>query len=1085
MTDDPRLQALLDQLLVSHATPDEVCESCPELLPEVRDRWRRLRRVQADLDALFPPPTEPGAPPLTAEEPVLPRIPGYEAETVLGRGGMGIVFRARHLRLNRLVALKMVLAGPYAGPQERARFQREAEAVAALRHPNIVQIYDIGDSDGRPYFTMEYVEGGSLARKLAGAPQPARQAAALLSALAAAMEAAHQSGIVHRDLKPANILLTADAAPKISDFGLARRLDGESGLTRTGAALGTPSYMAPEQAQGNPDAVGPAADIYALGAILYELLTGRPPFQAKTATETVQQLLSQDPVPPSRLNARVPRDLETICLKCLHKEPQRRYAAAAALAEDLDRFLRGEAIAARPESRVARLARRVRRRPVLSALVVLVALFTFALVAGGLWVLSARAAARHRLEAEQADRERATEEHLRDMVRRLNESSWLEARAALERARDRLGDHDAPELRRRLDQGERDLALALRLDNIRLNGSVTVSGTQARCDKQYEDALREAGFGQVSDPPELVAGRIRNSHIRRALVTALDDWAELTPDPGRQDWILEVARQAEPNPTEWRVRARTPAIRKDPAALAELIANAPIDDSSVSLLLALAKHLNPDGPERERFLKQIQRAHPDDFWANLRLGDVLMKLKRAWEAIGYYQAALAVRPQAAIARNNLGVALAATDQREEALEQHWQAVLIDPTTGNFQYNLGFILWKLNRPEEAVAPLRRAAALDPQSTETHLALRTVLLQLGQAEEMRLAWGTALEANPPQHDAWYGYAELCLFLGHEEEYRRARRSLLARFGTTTDPYIAERTSRTCLLLPASEDELRQAVALAEYAAGVDPSKYQGVHAHFLFVRGLADYRQGNFDRAIATMRGPAARVLGPAPRLVLALALHRSGKTTEARRTLAGAVLSRDWRPIHLRNQDDWIYHILRREAESLILPNLPAFLEGKYQPVDNDERFALLGICQFRNRTGAAARLYVDAFDAAPRLTDDPGFGFRYNAARAAALAGCGRGEDSAHFSQEERSHWRKKARVWLELDLAAWANRLDRGATADRDLVRQWLTTWRADPDFAELREPGALQRLSVEERQEWLALWNKVDAVLKRTTGP
>ena len=237
----------------------------------------------------------------------LPRIPGYEVEAVLGRGGMGVVFRARHLPLNRVVALKMALAGAFAGPHERERFQREAEAVAGLRHPNIVQIHDVGESDGRPYFTMEYVEGGSLAQKLAGTPQPARQAAALLATLAEAVQAAHQGGIVHRDLKPANILLAADGTPKITDFGLARRLDSEAGPTQSGTPLGTPSYMAPEQALGKVREIGPATDVYALGAILYELLTGRPPFKAETAAATIQQVLADDPVPPSRLNSKVPR----------------------------------------------------------------------------------------------------------------------------------------------------------------------------------------------------------------------------------------------------------------------------------------------------------------------------------------------------------------------------------------------------------------------------------------------------------------------------------------------------------------------------------------------------------------------------------------------------------------------------------------------------------------------------------------------------------------------------------------------------------------------------------------------------------
>src|SRR6516162_6013626 len=362
MPDEPRVQELLDELLDRQATPEEVCGACPELLPVVRERWRQICRARAEFDALLPIWPHGGLPTMPPEEP-LPQVPGYEVESVLGRGGMGVVYRARHLRLGRLVALKMALAGSYAGPHERERFRREAEAVAALRHPNLVQVYDAGDWAGRPYFTMELIEGGSLAQRLAGTPQPGRQAAALLATLAEAVHAAHQGGIVHRDLKPANILLTRDGTPKISDFGLARRLQGGAGLTQSGVPVGTPSYMAPEQAMGQTRVIGPAVDIYALGAILYELLTGRPPFRGETAAETVLQVISQVPVPPSRLNAKVPRDLETICLKCLHKEPARRYATAAALAEDLHRFQRGEPIAARRAGLVERAGKWVRRRP--------------------------------------------------------------------------------------------------------------------------------------------------------------------------------------------------------------------------------------------------------------------------------------------------------------------------------------------------------------------------------------------------------------------------------------------------------------------------------------------------------------------------------------------------------------------------------------------------------------------------------------------------------------------------------------------------------------------------------------------------
>jgi hypothetical protein len=381
MTDDPRLPPLLDRLFASGAAPEEVCADCPELLPEVRERWRRMRRVQAELDELFPPASGPER--RAAETPPegtpLPHIPGYETEALLGRGGMGAVFRARHLRLGRPVALKMLLAGAYAGPTERTRFQREAEAVAGLCHPNIVQVYEVGEHEGRPYFTMELVEGGSLAQKLASGPPPVRWAAELVASLAEAVSVAHGAGIVHRDLKPANILLTATGTPKISDFGLARHLEGEVGLTRTGIAIGTPSYMAPEQACGTAGSVGPATDVYGLGAVLYELLTGRPPFRAGTDLETLRQVLADEPVPPSRLNSQVPRDLETVCLKCLRKEPHRRYASAAALAGDLRRYLLGQVVAARPVGRLERFGKWVRRNPAVASLS---AAAVLALVAG-------------------------------------------------------------------------------------------------------------------------------------------------------------------------------------------------------------------------------------------------------------------------------------------------------------------------------------------------------------------------------------------------------------------------------------------------------------------------------------------------------------------------------------------------------------------------------------------------------------------------------------------------------------------------------------------------------------------------------
>jgi eukaryotic-like serine/threonine-protein kinase len=1115
MTDTPRVQQLLDELLDSRATPEEVCGSCPELLPELRARWRQVCRVRAELDALFPPPPGPGAPPaaLPRETTPLPRVPGYEVEAVLGRGGMGVVFRARHLRLNRTVALKMALAGAYASLHERERFQREAEAVAGLRHPNVVQVHDVGDADGRPYFTMELVEGGSLAQQLDGTPWPSREAASLLATLAGAVEAAHRSGIVHRDLKPANILLTTEGTPKVSDFGLARRLDGEAGLTRTGTALGTPSYMAPEQARGRPPAVGPAADVYALGAILYELLTGRPPFKAETAAETVLQVISQDPVPPSRLNAKVPRDLETVCLKCLHKEPAKRYATAAALAEDLERFLRGEAIAARPERRLERVARRVRRRPVLAAALAAGTLLAVALAGGGLWLISERAAAAREVEAEQAATERAAAEDLREMARWLKKSSWPEARAALERARGRLGEHGSAELRRFLDQGNRELELAARLEAIPLE--LPPYAPAVPLDK-YEEAFRRAGLGQVHDDPEAVAARVRASNIANALVAALDFWSAVTLDPDRKRWAMRVARLADPDPTGWRDRARDPAVRADPAALVELIRTAPVAGQSVPLLLALDRQLPYDSMERLPFLRRVHQAHPGDFWANLRLG-VVVQQKSPAEAVRYYQAAVALRPRTAVGYSHLGWVLLLAGRREEAVEHYRQAVDLDPTAVSSHHYLAGVLAQLGRHDEAINQLReairfnpndsglytalghwlevqgrdlealpqhqQAVALHPQNKHAQDRLRALLARLGRGEEARVAWQAALDANPPKHDDWYGYAEFCLFIGQEDAYRRARQALLGKFGAATDPYVAERTARACLLLPATGDELRRAVALAERAAAVEPSKYQWAYPNFLFARGLAEYRQGRLDQAIAILRGDAARVLGPAPRLVLAMALHRSGQVAEARKLLAAAVLAHDWKADQARDQNGWIFHVLRREAEGMILPNLPAFLDGKYQPQDNDERLALLGVCQFTNRSLGLARLYGDAFAADPGLAGDLGAGHRYHAARAAALAGCGRGVDATGIGEAEGKRWREQARQWLRADLAAWDKALD-GTPGAGDRARQTLTHWRGDPGLAGLRDPAELDKLPADERKDCRALWEEVAKVLDRTEG-
>jgi eukaryotic-like serine/threonine-protein kinase len=431
-TEGPARSALLHDLLELElhyrrkAGEDPAAKEYRERLPGhagVVDAAFAPAAETAALDCGTTPPT-PLLPPPQGQSVTSLDLPGYEVLGEVGRGGMGVVYKARQVGLKRTVALKMVLAGAQAGPLLRARFRREAEVVARLHHPHIVEVHEIGEHRGCPYFSLEFVDGPSLAQTLQGMPQPARQAARLVETLARAVHHAHRHGVVHRDLKPANVLLAGGEAPggpgtppaldrytpKVTDFGLAKRLDAGATQTESGAVVGTPSYMAPEQAQGKKD-LTTAVDVYALGAILYELLTGRPPFRAATPLDTVLQVLADEPVPPRRLQPKVPVDLETVCLKCLEKEPKKRYASAEDLAEDLRAFLEGRPIRARPVGPLARGWRWCRRNPALASLAAAVVTLLLALAGGAslaaVWLGQKRDQALDLLgRAETAERER-------------------------------------------------------------------------------------------------------------------------------------------------------------------------------------------------------------------------------------------------------------------------------------------------------------------------------------------------------------------------------------------------------------------------------------------------------------------------------------------------------------------------------------------------------------------------------------------------------------------------------------------------------------------------------------------------------
>jgi tetratricopeptide (TPR) repeat protein len=693
---------------------------------------------------------EPDAPGPPAAAPPL-SVPGYEILGELGRGGMGVVYRARQRRPGRVVALKMIQAGAHAHPADLARFRAEAEAIARLQHPNIVQIYEVGEVQGQPFFSLELCPGGTLARKLQGAPLPAREAARLTEILARAVHTAHQAHIVHRDLKPANVLLAADGTPKVTDFGLAKRLD-QDGHTRTGAVLGTPAYMAPEQAAGRKE-VGPAADVYALGAILYECLTGRPPFKAATPIDTLRQVLDDEPLSVRRLQRQAPRDLETICHKCLEKDPRKRYASAQALAEDLGCFLAGEPIHARPVAVWERGLKWARRRPAAALLLVALFLGAAGAAAGVLWHTTQLREANTQL----ADALGKAEEQRQNALRlaRARERSQRQAadviedmltypslqkilagapgmeqtrREILERALARLQDLLGEE------PGDQEVRRHTAWAHARVGEVCRQLGRSDQAEKAFGHALAVQAALADEHPGE--------PSFRRDLALTYNNLGILLKDRGR----LAEAEQAG---------------RKAIALYEGLEADAPLNPATRDSLanshnnLGIVLYLRGQVPEAEaayrtalRLFQELARARPADperrrklALAHNNLGYLLAQARRREEAAAAYGEALKIferlaadlpqvpahRQDLAGALNNLGQLQAQIGQDGQAVKTFRRAVELRealvrdfPTRPDYRtelalssLQLGGILWGRAVSTEAELLCRRAVDLDEQ------------------------------------------------------------------------------------------------------------------------------------------------------------------------------------------------------------------------------------------------------------------------------------------------------------------------------------------------------------------------------------
>jgi len=738
----------------------------------------------------------------------IPQVPGCEILEVIGRGGMGVVYKARHLALDRMVAVKMLRAGIGADDEDRRRFQNEVRAAALLQHPNIIQIHEVGAIDGQPYCLLEYLPRGTLQNRLAKGPIPANDAAQLLEVLARAIHFAHQRGIIHRDLKPANILLKdetgqaepdhelaaqydsslvfhfASLTPKIADFGLAKQINRDSSLTATGAVIGTPQYMAPEQADGRD--VGPATDIYSLGAILYEMLTGRPPFQGVSPLDTFDMLRNVEPVRPSRLQPRLPPDLETICLKCLHKEPTRRYPSAEALADDLKRFLAGEPIHARPIGIAERTVRWCCRKPAQAALIVLLAVVSVGVATSAFLY-------QRELAAEQADdilrkadarRKRdLAEQQVGDALQQARQiriglqtelaaaggifqllnaparwSAQIDAmRAALDRAnvaiaasKDSVEDEHAREVQRMTDllrKDDADRTLALYLEKIRQDRSTWIDGKfdLASAARDYPLAFASAGYcatsGDECAPTLEHAELMQQSPIREQLLAALDDWAFVVMSRKKGDSLagklLAVARNIDPHP--WRDRVRDPAAWRS-AVLLERIA----DDA-----LANEELLNGSSPQILEYVGSLlHRSATLPYTSKLDDKSALARRKKAEDWLRQAQ----MRHPADFWLNfQLGSFLQSTNPREAA-GFYRTALAVRLHSGAAWNNLGSTLRMLHNHSAAMWALQKSLEVEPKNGRAWSGIGLIYYDQKNYSAASTALKKSIDLEPDSSSSW---------------------------------------------------------------------------------------------------------------------------------------------------------------------------------------------------------------------------------------------------------------------------------------------------------------------------------------------
>jgi eukaryotic-like serine/threonine-protein kinase len=961
----------------------------------------------------------------------------YELLQRIGQGGMGLVYKARQRNPNRLVAIKMILAGRLATENDVKRFHNESAAAAHLDHPHIVPIYEVGEHDGCNYFSMRLIEGSNLEHAKAAFVADPRRAARKIATVARAIHHAHQRGVLHRDLKPSNILLDGSGTPFVVDFGVAKRLHSTLELTQGDGALGTPRYMAPEQVARDRGAVTTATDVYGLGNILYVLLTGLPAVPGISASEVLDKVLNRNPEAPGKLNRRVPRDLETICLKCLEKEPGKRYASAEELALDLERWLDGRPIKARPVGLLGRADRWCRRHPaeaILGSAAIAGTLFIIA-IGGWLMVDAAR---------KDADVERKVALEWETAIEALSAGQMTRANEAFARAIG-LSSTASAAAQRHVAPRLADLRTIFRLDDIRMNHlEAPEDGLgQVRAADLYATAFRDYGIEVDLGRPTEIAAQIKKREVRGALIAALDDWAHDAADNAAKVRLLAIANAAEGQPGSLTSRVREARAAADKAALLKLVEQARSTRQRPSTLVSLATGLREQGAleQAAQLLRTAQEEQPGDFWLNLELAATLM----LWhpteprDALPFVTAALALSGRNPGVYTYVGNVQVKAGKLADAETSYRQAIRLSEDFAVARANLGFVLNEQGKLKEAEATLARAAELDPLNPRNYYNLGINYQRQGNNERATKAYSQAIDLRPDYAEALNNYGNTLTSLGRLDGAEAAFEKALA-----CRPRYARAYYNRGYLFDLTR---RFDLAIASYKKAIE-CQPDYAEPHYQIAHDLV-YQEGRFLEALTELDQGVKLVLPNDP--------------TRPR------------------------WGNLQAECRRLIKldSRLSDYLKGELKPKDAAESCDLALLCAWQSRQlfGEATRLYEQAFAIEPARASDLRLGYRYHAAGCAARAASGLGRDARIAA--ERTHCRDNAMEWLQADLAIRSQQIRQGKPDQAKDARAKLRYWQSDPDLAGVRDDQALQGMTDTDREKWRALWRTIAELVDKPAGP